>query len=195
MLVIVILQSAPPFLTFDPATESIAPLNPRVPALNYFLLVTHVLTGTIAIVTVCLAVWPWLRIRHMAVHRWIGRAYVFSALPASLCTLAINYLRSGWFANVGAYVEGGVWFLTTLIGYIAMRQRNEARHRRWMLYSFAMCAAVFWGWFLDMVITPNQTNLPYLMELIRWVGWLTNLLVVKWWLDRTERRVDRYATR
>ncbi len=186
MLLTLMITSIPPFLTFDPAKQSV-PLNPNAPGLDNGLLVAHVLLSTVALITVCLGVWPWLRIRHAAVHRWSGRLYVVAALPAALLTFPLSYLNTVWAGDVGAYATGGFWFTTTLIGYIAIRQGNEVRHRRWMLYSFAMSISVIWGW----IFTPflsTAAGFPYLMEVVRWAGWLVNLLVVKWWLDRTDRR-------
>lgn len=68
-----------------------------------------------------------------------------------------------------------------------MRRGDEARHRRWMLYSFAMAASFVWG----VVLTPfmlRPEQFPYLLELVRWIGPLANLGAAKWWLDRTAGR-------
>jgi uncharacterized membrane protein len=186
VLLALMITSVPPILTFDPAEQPV-PLNPNVPGLDNGLLVTHVLLGMVALVTVCLGVWPWLRIRHPAVHRWSGRLYVVSALSAALLTLALNYLNIGWGGDIGAYATGGFWFIATLIGYLAIRQGNEVRHRRWMLYSFAMATSVVWGWIFTPILS-SPADFPYLMEVVRWGGWLVNLLVIKWWLDHTDRR-------
>lgn len=187
VLLLLIINSDPPFLTFNPAKQPV-PLNPSAASLDYALILTHVLFGTVTLVALCLAVWPWLRIRHVAVHRWSGRLYVFTAMPTALLTLAVNRLGTsgGWHGDIGAYVEGGAWFTTTLIGYVAMRRGDQVRHRRWMLYSFAIAVAVVWGWVLSPIMS-SKAEFPYLMELVRWVGWLLNMLVVKWWLDRTAK--------
>lgn len=188
LLILLLAIALPPFLEFDPATQP-TPLNQRLPGLHYHLLITHVLVGAVAIVTACLSVWPWLRSRHVAVHRWSGRVYVFSALPSAVLTPTLIALRDGWQADIGGYAQGGIWFLTTMIGYVAIRQGNYLRHRRWMMYSFAMTASVVWGPFGGLFIPPEA--LSYLNEVARWAGWLVNLLIVKWWLDRTDRQAAR----
>lgn len=181
-----VVVTAPRYLTFNPATQPV-PMNPAAPGLHYGLLVAHVISATVAIVTACLGVWPWLRIRHVAVHRWSGRLYVLlGALPSALLTLALNSMHSGWQGDIGAYAQGGIWFITTLIGYLAIRGGNEIRHRRWMLYSFAMTTSVIWGPVAGELVPVSHFD--YVLELTRWVGWLVPLLAVKWWLDRTERR-------
>jgi hypothetical protein len=35
-----------------------------------------------------------------------------------------------WSGDLGAYATGGFWFISTLIGYIAILQGDEVRHRR-----------------------------------------------------------------
>ena len=181
-----LIVSVPPFLRFDPARQP-AQLNPAHPALDFVLVQGHVLLASSAIVALCLSIWPWLRTRHPAAHRWSGRVYVFSALSASLLILPIVYLNTAWQADVGAYATGAVWFVTTLVGHVAIRQGDQVRHRRWMLYSFAMTTSVVWGVVLTRVLT-DPAGFPYMMEVLRWVAPLVNLGAVKWWLDRTARR-------
>jgi CDP-diglyceride synthetase len=183
VMLAVIVTSVPPFLRFDPARQP-ADLNSRLPGLDFALAEAHVLLATVALVTLCLNIWPWLRLRHVQVHRWSGRVYVFSALSASLLTLPFVSLNNTWQADIGASAIGGFWFLTTLLGYIAIRRRNEVRHRRWMLYSFAMATSVVWGLILPPFLS-TPAEFPYMVELVRWVGPLLNLGAVKWWLDRT----------
>jgi hypothetical protein len=186
VMLAVLIISVPPFLRFDPAKQP-AQLNSTRPNLDFALAEAHVLLATGAIVTLCLNIWPWLRIRYAAAHRWSGRVYVFSALSASLLILPIVYLNNSWQADIGACATGGFWFVTTLIGYLAIRQGNEVRHRRWMLYSFAMATSVVWGVVLTHLFT-KPAEFPYMMEFLRWVGPLVNLGAVKWWLDRTAAR-------
>src|SRR5258708_28335993 len=72
--------SLPPYFTGDPARS-------RVPAtffLHYPLLVGHVMFASVAIVTAVAQSWPGLRRRHLALHRRVGRGYVFTSIPASL---------------------------------------------------------------------------------------------------------------
>jgi uncharacterized membrane protein len=185
-LLAALVTAVPPFLRFDPDNQP-ADLNANFPGLDFGLALTHVLLATVALLAMCLAIWPWLRVRHPAVHRWSGRVYVATALPAALLTLPLVYFNNTWEADIGAAATGGFWFAATLIGYVAMRRGNEARHRRWMLYSFAMATSFVWG----LVVGPlflNPVLFPYVLEFIRWVGPLINLGAVKWWLDRTAQR-------
>lgn len=186
VMLAVIVTTGPQHLTLDPARQPVD-LNTKLPGLDNGLVVAHVVLASAALVTLCLNIWPWLRIRHLAVHRWSGRVYVFTALSAALTTLPLVYLNNAWQANIGAAATGAFWFVTTLVGYIAIRRGDQARHRRWMLYSFAMAASVVWGVALGPFFT-TPAHVPYLLELVRWVGPLVNLGAVKWWLERTAQR-------
>lgn len=180
----------PPWLSFDPRRSRI-PL--KFPA-HYWLIVGHVLFGTVALVTMCLQMWPWLRRRHPAVHRWIGRVYVFGgALPTASLALAMFpiTIRPG---AMGVLMAATLWATTAVLGYVRGRQGRWAEHRRFMLYSFAiMWGSVIWGFCLGMgwtLLSPwaAKVDITYVLEGARWIGWVTNLIVMQWWLDRTRNR-------
>ena len=179
VVVVVLVIAIPPHLKYDPAM-----FNKHFPRLDFRLAVAHLTLGSIAIVTVCLSVWPWLRTRYPAVHRWVGRVYVAAAIPGSLLTFPLIALNNAWQADLGALATGGAWFATTVMGYVTIRRGDRIRHRRWMTYSFAMATSFLWGPILGKLFTaPGQ--LPYLVEAIRWVAPLVNLGIAKWWLDHT----------
>jgi hypothetical protein len=58
---------------------------------HYGLIVAHVLFGSIAVLTAPFQLWPWLRRRYRALHRLLGRVYIFGgALPAATVALIIT---------------------------------------------------------------------------------------------------------
>src|SRR5258707_14687571 len=84
-----IASSLPPYLTFDPARSRIAP--PAGLTAYYPALVGHVMFGSIAMLTACLQMWPWLRRRYPEVHRRVGDVYVFGGVvPAGAMGLTIG---------------------------------------------------------------------------------------------------------
>jgi uncharacterized membrane protein len=189
LIVFLMIDNVPGFRSLDSARLH-APLNPAAPVLNYILIAAHVGFSVLCLITACLAIWHWLRVRHPALHRWSGRVYLFTALPAALVTLPITYLHTDLQNPIAGYSRGVFWIVSTLIAYSAIRRGDQVRHRRWMVYSFATATSVAWGQvyglFLPAVPTPGQID--FLMEVALWGGPLVNLLVAKWWLDRTERR-------
>lgn len=167
-------------------------LNPDYP-LHYPFLVAHVSFGTIALVTACFQVWPWLRESRPAIHRWTGRVYVFAGvLPTGLLALAIMPFSQGPVGNATAAL---LWLATTVTGYRMIRRGRQADHRRWMTYSFALTMQIVWGRVMFKVLPhvpgvnlADPHTLTVVFETASWIGIVGNLLIAQWWLERTARR-------
>jgi hypothetical protein len=178
-------QTLPNFLTLNPDKSGVN-LNKHARELHYVLLLGHVGFGTVALSTVCLQVWPWLRRRHPAIHRWSGRLYVFAGVvPAAVLALIINPLNTFPHGDLGATLQGAGPLVTALIGYQAGRRGKWRKHRRWMLYSFAFTTSIIWGLAIELGLQYHIINLDpsYIIEFARWGSWLLNVALVKWWLD------------
>ncbi|MYW90669.1 DUF2306 domain-containing protein [Amycolatopsis rubida] len=178
----------PPYLTLDPR-QSRLPITPDFPA-HYWLLVAHIACGTIAIATAPLQVWGRLRRRRPAVHRFLGRVYVFAGvIPAALLSFGIMPVS---LFPPGNLVTGVMWLAATTVAYVHVRKRRFAQHRRWMIYSVALTYSIVWGRLVlttlplvpgyspSWAITAGQTA--------TWIGFTLNLLLAQWWLERTARR-------
>ncbi|MHC0430260.1 DUF2306 domain-containing protein [Streptomyces sp. O3] len=185
-----LIYQLPPYAAFD-SGESRIPL--QFP-LHYALLVGHVGFGTVALVTMCLQMWPWLRRRHPVFHRWSGRVYLWGgALPSAAFAIAMFPVafRAG---SIGVLMSAVLWSVAGLMGYRRARQRRWREHRRWMLYSFAVVwGQVIWGFVIGMSWLwwspwADTVDFNYVAETARWVGWVSNLIVVQWWLERTAKR-------
>src|SRR4029453_3814438 len=195
LTVIFIGYAVPPYLTFDPARAQSQPMPPH--ASYYPLLVTHIFLGSIALLAVCLQVWPWLRRSHRSIHRWSGRVYVTAALIASVCVIVIAPM-----GQFGAHPRGAntvvavLWFGTTLAGFRAIRQRRYADHRQWMLRSVALAFSIIanrvWLSIAFVVFVPeiytgaevDPAALSQAIGVASWMSWVVNLLIVEWWLHR-----------
>lgn len=180
-----------PYFRMDPAHSRIELQFP----LHYWLIVGHVVFGTVALVTLVLQAWPWLRRNHPSTHRWSGRLYVFvGAFPSSVFALAM-FPVAFTAGSIGMAMSAVLWSATAFIGWRRAVQGRYAEHRRWMVYSFAIVwgaviwgFAIGWGWLL---FSPWTVDFTYVSEAARWVGWIVNLIVAQWWLERTaERPVD-----
>src|SRR2546421_10170272 len=106
----------PPYLGLDPS-KSRVPIDPSLP-LHYPLLIVHIVTSTIALLTLCLQMWPWLRRHHPPVHRISGRVYVFAgALPAALLSLVLSLYATHTNGGLGVVTAGVFWAVTTWMGF------------------------------------------------------------------------------
>ncbi|MFD2081081.1 Predicted membrane protein [Actinopolymorpha cephalotaxi] len=196
--------SLPPYLGLDPSRARL-PVPAGFPA-YYPLLVTHIFCGSVALVTGCLQLWPWLRRRHPAVHRWSGRAYFFGGvLPAGVAILGVAPLSfTGVVGQVSNTMLAVLWLPFTIAGYRAARQRRYADHRRWMVRSFALTTSIVlnrvWLVVWIMVLMPRlSTQYGGDMDALvldaglvsGWMSWTVNLLVAEWWLQRGGRATRR----
>lgn len=187
MVAAFLIYETPPYFALNPKDAR----RPLGPAIHYWLIVGHITFGTLAMVTLLLQLWPWLRNNHPAFHRWSGRVYVFGgALPTSIFAISMWRLIPDP-GSVGVVMSATLWSAMALVGWWHGRQGNFAAHRRFMLYSFAVVwGLVIWGFIIAEVglHTLPVTDFGRLIEAARWVGWVADLIVVQWWLDRTRGR-------
>ncbi|GAB3473526.1 DUF2306 domain-containing protein [Amycolatopsis cihanbeyliensis] len=175
---------------FRELNEETAPLPPHDGFPLYFpLLLIHMFFGTVAMITVVLQLWPWLRANHPRVHRISGRFYVVSALIGG-CTGLVIVPFAPVVGQVGVSMATITWMAVTTMAFIRARQRQFAKHRRLMLYSFAIVMNNVWGVILGRIglSMTDVIDINYVQETVRWVGWVGNLMLVQWWIYRTEDR-------
>lgn len=199
-LVTVIFLAArlPSYITFDPADSLVTP-RPGF-AWHYPLLVTHIMLGSVALVTCTLQLWPWLRRRHPRVHRYSGRVYVAVSIPTALAAMAIAPLgESGPNQQVAMFLGGLFWLVTTVVGYWMARRRDFRRHRVWMVRSFALVYAIVanrvWLPLCFLVFTPelyfgghlDPAMLAQAFGVSVWLSVVVNMMLAEWWLHRTPR--------
>lgn len=106
-----------------------------------WILLPHIVAGTLAFLTGPLQFSNRLRRLHLKFHRILGRIYVgsvFIAAPlAILSTAYSNYPKAIYF-KVAIAIQGGTWVLTTGVAFLAAVNRRIAMHREWMIRSYAV---------------------------------------------------------
>jgi uncharacterized membrane protein len=99
------------------------------------LLVPHTLGGVIALLAGAIQFSSRFRQRHLKFHRVLGRAYVVSVFVGALTGVALSAGRPGM---PGTCVQAGAWIVCTTAAFITARNRQIARHRQWMVRSYAV---------------------------------------------------------
>ncbi|GIF16475.1 DUF2306 domain-containing protein [Actinoplanes teichomyceticus] len=184
---------APVYFSLDPSTARI-PLRPGL-SLHYPLLVVHVWSGTVAMLTGLMQMWPWLRRAHPRVHRVAGRVYVVAVVAGAPALAALIAIRSQTLGDVSTAVVVGfgvqtvLWVWVTATGYRRARQRRWADHRRLMIYSFALTLSIIWSRiaFVVAMMIPGA-DMRWVSENTGWFPWVLDLLIAHWWISRTQRR-------
>jgi uncharacterized membrane protein len=151
----------------------------------------HVLPAALFMVLAPLQFSRGIRSRHRRWHRWSGRVIVTIALPVGLSGLYFGLLMP--FAGVveasAIVLFGGLFFFSLIRAFIAIRQRDVARHREWMMRMFAVAIGVssvrIAGTIL-FVLTRQGPEVWFGASV--WIGFLATLALCEVWLRHERRR-------
>jgi len=99
------------------------------------LLIPHTLCGVIALLAGPIQFSSRLRQRHLKFHRVLGRIYVVCVLVGALTGVALSAGRPGM---PGTCAQAAAWVVCTTAALITARNRQIARHRQWMVRSYAV---------------------------------------------------------
>lgn len=118
-------------------------------------------------------------------HRWLGRAYGLAILISgtSGVVVALN-AAGGPVAQLGFALLAFIWVFTTANAIRFAIARRIGKHRRWMIYSFALTFAgvtlrLYLLGFMAAGFSYTEASVY-----LAWLCWLPNLAFAWWWLRR-----------
>ncbi len=178
------------YIGFDPSKATVR--LPKAHPWKYPVLIVHIVGGSIALIAGALQLWPWLRRTRPALHRTIGRIYLFGGvLPTVVAATLLFTILGGGPGTIGRITLGVLWTITSTLAFVKIRQRQYAEHRKYMIFSYALALDAFSVRFLIWAGIPliGKENLDFelFFEFVAWCGWLFNLLVAYWWVERTSK--------
>lgn len=148
----------------------------------------HVVPGSFIILSGFAQFSSSLRRRRPALHRWLGRAHVASALVVSAAALAVLVLFP--FAGLNEVVPV-IFFMVIYLyalgmGALAARGRRFVEHREWMVRAFGISLGVaavrlVFVAFLYTVHATQYENFGVSM----WAGFGVSLLCAEIWVQRS----------
>ena len=128
-----------------------------------------------------------MRSSRVALHRWLGRTYLgIGVLVGGVAGLVVAlHAFGGVTARLGFAALALAWLYTGTRAYLAIRSRDVAAHRRWMVRNFALTfAAVTLRIYLPAsALAGVSFELAY--PAIAWLCWAPNLVVAELWFNRT----------
>lgn len=148
----------------------------------------HVYSSIFALLAGFIAVFFDKNLKYL--HRFSGRIYVFITLAfSSLSGIYIGiFANGGWTAKVSFVLLGILWFYTTCKSYSEIRKKNIARHKFWMWRSYALAVSAItlrmWKVILVYLFQPNPMDI---YQVIAWLGWIPNLLLVEYLIKKQNR--------
>lgn len=138
---------------------------------------THIVIGGFALLIGWIQFSEKLRRTNMNLHRTIGKAYIIAVLISGLNGLYIAlFATGGMISMVGFFSSGVVWLTTTTLGYTAIRKLNIEKHKKFMIYSYAVCfsAVTLRIWLPMLVMATGDFITSY--NIVAWLSWVPNVL-------------------
>lgn len=154
----------------------------------------HVVPGGLFLAFAPLQFSARLRTRHPRIHRWSGRALLLAGLASGLNGLYFGLLMpfAGPPEAAAIALFGGLFVLALVRGFVAVRRRDLARHREWMIRAFAIALGIstvrLIGAVLDLALAPAGVAPAIVFVLSVWLGWLITLTAAEVWIRRTRPR-------
>jgi uncharacterized membrane protein len=158
----------------------------------------HIAFGGLALLLSPLQFATRLRTRAPSVHRAVGRVVLGSIAIAGTAALVLApHSLAGTVGTLGFGLLAVLWLTFATVAFRAIRRRDVATHRRWMVRTFALTfAAVTLRLWLGVLIAVQSGlagvdpdvafDRAYL--LVPFLSWVPNLLVAEWYLATRERR-------
>jgi hypothetical protein len=148
----------------------------------------HISFGGLALLVGWLQFNKRLREGYRAVHRAIGKIYVFSVWLSATGVGYIGFFAEGGTIAFFGFMTGGlIWSYTTTQGYLTIRQGKVWEHQKFMIYSYAACvgAVTLRIWLPLLVGTTHDFILSY--QIVSWMAWAPNLIVAYFLIKRLQR--------
>ena len=148
----------------------------------------HTLFGPVALLGGLINLLPATRRGGMwLAHRWVGRAYVVSALLLGGAGLSLAFHAAGGAGPQAAFVLLALATLvTTLQGYRHLRASRVRQHREWMLRSYALifAAVMLRLWMPALVTLVYDGQFIPAYRWAAWLAWVPNAIFVEWIIRR-----------
>ena len=148
----------------------------------------HISVAPVALVLGSLQLFPGLRARKPALHRWVGRVYGGSILIAGGAGLVVALGAAGGIvASLGFGVLAVLWLGITANAVRLAVIGRIAQHRRWMYRSFALTFSavtlrLYLLGFMGAGFSYTEASIY-----LAWMCWVPNLLFAEWFVHRFPR--------
>ena len=122
--------------------------------------------------------------RRKALHRWLGRVYGVSILISGSAGVVVALNAAGGLsAQLGFALLALAWVFTTANAVRHAMARRIGKHRRWMIYSFALTFAgvtlrLYLFGFIAAGLSYTEAS-----AYLAWLCWVPNLGFAWWWLS------------
>lgn len=158
----------------------------------------HLVSGTAYAVVGAFQFHATFRRTHRTWHRRTGRVLIVLGLTAALSAVWLTLFYdgkndSGVLVNSFRLLFASAMAASLVLAFLAIRRRNVARHRAWMIRGYAIglgaATQIFTLGFGEPVFGGSVTS----RALLTGAGWVINLAIAEWIIRRRPRRRARPA--
>jgi CubicO group peptidase (beta-lactamase class C family) len=153
---------------------------------------THISLGGIPLLIGWIQFSQKIRNRYLKFHRIVGKIYVASILVGGPFAFYLGFfVYGGLTTQIGFTFGAFIWILTTFLGYSTIRKGNVAKHREYMMYSYAgTCAAIVLRLILPPLMMITSFKVAYGISV--WMSWVPSVLLVYLFLHHKKALVRFY---
>jgi len=158
--------------------------------------IIHAVTGGVVLISGSLQFNQRILTQKRKMHRVLGRIYVGSIWISSIGGLwSTLFFDVSFAAKFALGILAVLWFSTTTIALIRIRNREVAQHREWMMRSFALSFffVTFSLWVPGLASTALPETIGY--PLAVFLSWSVNLAIAEWWIHQTRPKFVRSQAR
>lgn len=141
---------------------------------------THIISGGLALLVGWIQFSSKMRTRNILLHKQVGKFYLIAVFLSSIAGIYIGfYATGGIISSLGFISLGIIWFYTTLMAYLHIRNKRIEQHQKMMIYSYAACfaAVTLRIWLPILIMIFGDFNKAYVI--VAWLCWVPNLLLAK----------------
>ncbi|NNE55875.1 MAG: DUF2306 domain-containing protein [Flavobacteriales bacterium] len=136
----------------------------------------HILIGSIALMIGWLQFSTRLRLKHVKLHRGLGKTYIMAVLFSGISALYLSFFATGgWIASLGFGSLAVFWVYSTINALLSIRKGRLECHRNWMFRSYALTfAAVTLRIWLPLLTGAFSMEFVQAYVIIAWLCWVPN---------------------
>lgn len=141
---------------------------------------THIILGGLALLIGWIQFSSKIRARNIRLHKQVGKLYLTAVFLSSIAGIYIGFYATGGIVSSMGFISLGIiWFCTTLMAYLHIRNKQIKQHQKMMIYSYAACfaAVTLRIWLPILIMIFGDFNKAYVI--VAWLCWVPNLLVAK----------------
>lgn len=148
-------------------------------------LLPHIAGGATAISTGLIQLWLGLTGRTGSLHKALGRIYVIAIAVGAPAGLYMALTIPGHLDyKAGLLGLDLAWALTTAVGVLAIKRRDIAQHRAWMMRSYTVTFGfatyrIVYSWLAPHIAMPLDNVADQLAVLLAWACWAVPLLLLE----------------